>query len=101
MWCGKVNNDDNNNNDSNNKINNNNNNNKSSVICSHLALLLSQVSKNKKNSFKKKFLYFWEMEFSGSNIKKFLIFPQKLSFHVFEETEISKRNFLYFRKRKP
>ena len=38
------------------------------------------------------------MEFSGSNIKKFLVFPQKLSFHVFEETEISKRNFLIFQE---
>ena len=44
----------------------------------------------------KKVLYvliFWKMEFSSSNIRKFLIFYQKKGFLLFQETETPKQNF--------
>ena len=52
------------------------------------ALFKPRLKKTEKKNLSKKFLYFQEMELSGSNIKKFLIFL---------EMEILK-NFLYFRK---
>ena len=39
------------------------------------------------------------MELSGSNIKRFLIFSQKKSFHIFRETETLKK-FLLFQEMK-
>ena len=74
--------------------------------------LLSPSLKNKKNPPPKKFLVFWEMELSGSNIIFFVIFSQKKAFLIFRETETLKTflifqgrelshisgNFLYFRK---
>ena len=44
------------------------------VICRYLKHFLSSSSKNKKNPPLEKLLIFQEMEFSGSNIKKILIF---------------------------
>ena len=41
------------------------------------------------------FLIFQEMERSGSNIKKFLIFSQKKTFLVFRETETPKKVFVF------
>ena len=44
-----------------------------------------KLKKNKKSLPRKKFLIFWEMELSNSKIKKFLIFCQKNTFHLFSQ----------------
>ena len=53
----------------------------------------------------KKFLVFQEMELSGSNIKRFLIFSQKKAFLIFREMKLfifqetkTRKSSLYFRK---
>ena len=52
------------------------------------ALFKPRLKKIEKKNLSKKFLYFQEMELSGSNIKKFLIFLEMETL----------KNFLYFRK---
>ena len=95
----------------------------SSILCSYLAYFPAQAQKAKKNSPRKKFLIYPEIEFSRFNIKKILIFFQKKAFLIFSQKNVfliflemnlftfnlrwknkknpHRENFLYFRKRKP
>ena len=72
--------------------------------------------KNKKNSPRKKFLIFQEMELSSSNIKKILIFPEMKPYTfqpqtskflpkkiscIFSEKTCSEKDLFYFPKNAP
>ena len=67
------------------------------------ALFKAKLEKLKQFSLKKVLI-----EFSGSNIKKFLIFSQKKAFLIFRETDAPQKTlyisgngtFLYFRERR-
>ena len=81
-----------------------------SILCSYLVQFLSLDPKNRKTSPLKKFFYFCEMEFSGSNIKEFLMFQETETLkklHVLQEVTFQagknkkihlEKNFLYFTK---
>ena len=66
------------------------------------ALFKPKLEKIKKKNAPKKNLIFREMELSGCNVKKFLIFSQKKACLIFRETEKElfyiSGNFLHFKK---
>ena len=57
-----------------------------------------QVGK-KTNPPQQNFLYSRKMELSSSNIKRFLIFSQKKSFLIFQETKPPKKSLIFYQKK--